>query len=157
GSSCDSALCQRLTLHPTGGVPPTDGRRTTNAKRNPPRLTTFTDDDLRRDPQELPRVLRAARPPAPSLGLPRPGLVRPVSAAHDRRDATAEAVLPRPGAASPQPPHELPEVLSQRRYRHHRDDHASPDVLRDARQLLDRRLLQGRGGRVRVDRVARGL
>ena len=36
----------------------------------------------------------------------------------------------------------LPEVLPHGRHRQRRHHHAAPDVLRDARQLLDRRLLQ---------------
>ena len=52
---------------------------------------------------------------------------------------------------------QLPEDVPHGRHRDHRHDHAAPDVLRDARQLLARRLLQARGGRVRVGAVARGL
>ena len=52
------------------------------------------------------------------------------------------------------PPHHrltsLPEVLPHARHRPGRPDDAPPDVLRDARQLLDRRLLQAGRGRVRV-------
>ena len=52
------------------------------------------------------------------------------------------------------PPHHradhLPEVLPHRRHRERRHHHAPPDLLRDARQLLDRRLLQA--GRRRVSR-----
>ena len=52
------------------------------------------------------------------------------------------------------PPHHrlttLPEVLPHDRHREGRDHHPAPDVLRDARQLLDRRLLQAGRRRVRV-------
>ena len=83
--------------------------------------------------------------------------VRPVDAAHQRRDAPAEAVLPGPGAAAAPPPDDVPEVLPDGRHRQHRLDLPAPHVLRDARQLLDRRLLQaGRRG-VRVGAVAGGL
>ena len=60
-----------------------------------------------------------------------------------RRHAPAEAVLPRPGAPAGAAPDELPEGVPHRRPRHRRHDRAPPHVLRDARQLLDRRLLQG--------------
>ena len=54
-------------------------------------------------------------------------------------------------------PDHVPEVLSHRRHRGGRHDHAPPDVLRDARQLLDRRLLQGGRGAVRAGALDRGL
>ena len=50
------------------------------------------------------------------------------------------------GAAAP-PAHHLPEVLPHAGHRGRRHDHAAPHVLRDARQLLARRLLQGGRGR----------
>ena len=43
-------------------------------------------------------------------------------------------------------PDELPEGVPHGRPRHRRHDRPPPDVLRDARQLLVRRLLQARGG-----------
>ena len=59
------------------------------------------------------------------------------------------------------PPHsapdDLPEDVPHVRHRDHRHDHAPPDVLRDARQLLARGLLQARRGRVRLGALARGL
>ncbi len=59
--------------------------------------------------------------------------------------------------AAAHPPDVVPEVLPHARHRGGRADHAAPDVLRDARQLLDRRLLQaGRRG-VRLGAVPRGL
>src|SRR3954453_23866164 len=58
---------------------------------------------LRRDPRDVPCLLRGARPPAPEVRLPRPGVLRPLGPAHDGRHAPAEAVLPgrRAGAAPP--------------------------------------------------------
>ncbi len=53
-------------------------------------------------------------------------------------------------------PDRLPEGLSHGRHRQRRQHRAAPDVLRDARQLLVRRLLQARGDRVRVGALARG-
>ena len=50
----------------------------------------------------------------------------------------------------------MPEVLPHARHRGRRDHHAAPHVLRDARQLLDRRLLQAGRRRVRVGVLARG-
>ena len=53
-------------------------------------------------------------------------------------------------AAAAQPADELPEVLPHDRHRERRQHRAPPHLLRDARQLLDRRLLQGGRGRVRA-------
>ena len=51
----------------------------------------------------------------------------------------------------------LPEVLSLDRHREGREHAPPPHVLRDARQLLDRRLLQAGRGRAGLGAVARGL
>ena len=60
-----------------------------------------------------------------------------------------------------QPPHPRltsgPEVLPHDRHRERRQHHAAPDVLRDARQLLDRRLLQAGGRRDGLGALAGGL
>ena len=55
------------------------------------------------------------------------------------------------------PPDELPEELSRGRHRQGRGHDQAPDVLRDARQLLLRGLLQAGGDRLRVGALARGL
>src|SRR4051812_733957 len=99
-------------------------------------------DDLRRDPRALPELLREPRPPAHPLGLTGAGRARSVGAAHDRGHAPAQALLPGPGEAAAPPADELPEVLSHARHRPGRPDDPPPHVLRDARQLLDGRLLQ---------------
>ena len=53
--------------------------------------------------------------------------------------------------------HVVPEVLPHDRHRERRQRRAAPDLLRDARQLLDRRLLQGGRGRVRAGVLDPGL
>ena len=63
----------------------------------------------------------------------------------------------RPGEAAAPPADDLPEVLPDGRHRQRRLDVPAPHVLRDARQLLDRRLLQAAARRVRVGALARGL
>ena len=55
------------------------------------------------------------------------------------------------------PDDQLPEVLPHQRHRSGRAHRAPPDVLRDARQLLDRRLLQGRRDPLRLGGLHRGL
>ena len=59
------------------------------------------------------------------------------------------------------PPHQrltsCPEVLPHHRYRERRQHPPPPDVLRDARQLLDRRLLQAGRRRVRLGAVPQGF
>ena len=115
------------------------------------------EHDLGRDPRDLPGVLRAARPQAPAVGVARAGDVRRVGPAHDRGHAPAQGLLPGPRDAARAAAHELPEVLSHDRHRERRQHRAAPHVLRDARQLLDRRLLQGGRGRVRLGAVAERL
>jgi len=53
--------------------------------------------------------------------------------------------------------HLLPALFPHDRHRERRAHGAPPDVLRDARQLLDRRLLQARGDRVRFRTINRGF
>ena len=106
---------------------------------------TFTEFFVARDHKRLP------------VGVADPGRARPLGAVHGRGDASAEAVLPGRRATAASARDDLPEDVSHRRHRDHRHDHAAPHVLRDARQLLVRRLLQARGRAVRVGAVARGL
>ena len=68
----------------------------------------------------------------------------------DRGHAAAEALLPRARRSARADADECSEVLSHSRHRPRRRHFAPPDVLRDARQLLDRCLLQGRGDPLRV-------
>ena len=105
-----------------------------------PRLSRVTSDEIR----ERFLLLRGARPQAAAVRVARPRQLRPVRAAHHGGHAPAQAVLPGPGEAAAPPAHDLPEVLPHAGHRQGRHDHAPPDLLRDARQLLARRLLQGR-------------
>ena len=114
-------------------------------------------DDVRRDPRALPVLLRRARPQAPALGVAHPRQLRPVRAAHHGGHAPAQAVLPGPRGAAAPPADHVPEVLPHAGHRGRRHHHAAPHVLRDARQLLPRRLLQGGRGAVRLGALARGL
>ena len=93
------------------------------------------------------RVLRRARARAPAVRVARPGYLRPLGPPDDGRHAAPEAVLPRPGETARGPADHSPEMLSCDRYRRSRADCSPSHVLRDARQLLDGRLLQGRGDR----------
>ena len=79
----------------------------------------------------------------------RPARRRPLDAAHDRRDAAADAVLPRPRAAARAADLHVAEVLPDARHRRRRARRPSPDLLRDARQLLVRAVLQEGRDRVR--------
>src|ERR671925_765473 len=103
-----------------------------------------------RNPRAFPLVLRGAGASADALGLARAVGLRPVRVAHHGRDAAVQALLHWGGGAALEAPDELPEVLPDHGYRERGLDAPAPHVLRDARQLLDRRLLQAGSGRVRA-------
>ena len=113
------------------------------------------EHDLRRDPRALPRLLRAARPPAPAVGVARSRRPTTRRSCSPRRACTRSSRTSSAGRRRRTPADELPEVLPHARHRERRQHHAAPHVLRDARQLLDRRLLQGGRGRVRLGALAR--
>ena len=81
--------------------------------------------------------------------LPRPTRGRPFDPADDGGDAAADAVLPRPRAAPGAADDDGAEVLPHAGHRGGRARHLPPDLLRDARELLVRPVLQGRRDRVR--------
>ncbi len=69
----------------------------------------------------------------------------PTVLVHAGRDEPVQARVHGPGRPEVQARHDLPEVHPHRRHRERRQDAAPHDVLRDARQLQLRRLLQARG------------
>ena len=73
-----------------------------------------------------------------------------LDAPDDGGHAPADAVLPRPRAAAGTPDDDVAEVLPDRRHRRGRARRPPPDVLRDARELLVRPVLQGGRDRVRA-------
>ena len=85
--------------------------------------------------------------------VPRPG--GHLDAAHLRGDAAADAVLPRPRGAARAAHDHGAEVLPHARHRRGRARRPPPHVLRDARQLLVRPVLQAGRDRAR-DRVHPG-
>ena len=87
--------------------------------------------------------------------LARPASRRPLEPADDGGHAAADAVLPGPRAAARAADDDVAEVLPHRRHRRGRARRPPPDVLRDARELLVRAVLQGGRDRVR-DRVRPG-
>ena len=94
----------------------------------------------------LHRLLRRARPHGGAVGQPDPA--RPDGAVHRRRHGAVQAVLHRRRGAAVPPGHgQRAEVRAGRRQaqrpRRRRPHHAPPRLLRDARQLQLRRLLQG--------------
>jgi hypothetical protein len=99
------------------------------------------------DPRAVPVVLRGARSSAPAFRSARALGSRSLGPAHHCGHAAAQALLPGPGGSAFAPLDLLPEELSHRRHRGRRYHQAPPAVLRDARQLLGRRILQaGRRG-----------
>ena len=83
-----------------------------------------------------------------------PAARRHLDPAHRRRHAAVQALLPGPRGAAGAAPDLLPALLSHPRHRGGRQDHAPPDLLRDARQLQLRRLLQGRVDALRLGALA---
>ena len=140
------------------GVP--DGRR---GDRRPRHHRPVLDSgshaqghELGRDPRDVPLLLRGARPQAPAERLARARDARPLGAADHGGHAAAQALLPRAGGAAAPPAHHLPEGLPDDRHRERRQHHTASHLLRDARELLDRRLLQAGRRRVRVGVLAGG-
>ncbi len=117
-------------------------RRATDARR------ATRPDGHRRDPPPLRRALRSRRPHARAVGVAAPR--RPEPAVRQRRHGAVQALLPGPGDPAVRPRGERAEVRAHARHRGRRQDHAARHVLRDVRQLLLRRLLQGRRDRARL-------
>ncbi len=90
---------------------------------------------------------RAAHTAVPSASLI---LDDPTSAVRHRGDGAVQALLPRPGDAAVRPRGQRAEVRAHARHRGRRQDDPARHVLRDVRQLLLRRLLQGRRDRARL-------
>ena len=86
---------------------------------------------------------------------------RPDAALHQRRDEPVQGRVPRPREARLHARHDLAEVHARQRQaqrpRQRRPVAAASHVLRDARQLLVRRLLQAGGDPVRVGAADDGL
>ena len=119
------------------------GRRAASTRRK-----RAAPDGDQRDPPPLPRALRARGAHRGALGVP--AARRPEPAVRQRRHGAVQAVLPRPGDAAVPPRHQRAEVRAHPRHRGRRQDHPARHVLRDVRQLLLRRLLQGGRHRARL-------
>ena len=96
-----------------------------------------------------------ARDTCASRRFARPSAGRSIRAAHDRRDAAVQALLPGRAGASAPAADVGAEVLPDPGHRERGADRSAPHFLRDARQLLLRRLLQAGGGRVRLGALPR--
>ncbi len=116
--------------------------------------------DVERDPRLLPGLLRPAGPPHRGEFAAGPGQ-RPDAAVHQRRDEPVQGRVPGPRAARLRARHQLAEVHAGQRQaqrpRERRAVAAPPHLLRDARQLLVRRLLQDRRRGLRVGTADEGL
>src|SRR5438552_18575340 len=115
-----------------------------NAGTREPRFTTVESQDAhdRRAPRGLPLLLRVERTSPPAVGVVDPARGRPLHVAHLRRHAAADALLPRTRAATGAADDDDAEVLPYARHRRGRQRRPTPDLLRDARQLLVRAVLQ---------------
>ena len=104
------------------------------------------DGQPERHPLHLPRLLREGRPPG-GAELAAGAAQRPDADVHQLRHGAVQEPLHRPRAPRLRPRHHQPEVRARRRQaqrpRQRRLHRAAPHLLRDARQLLVRRLLQG--------------
>ena len=83
--------------------------------------------------------------------------LRPDGAPDDRRDAAVQALLPGRAGAAVAAPHLRARSASERPTSRTWADGPPPHLLRDARQLLGRRLLQAGRGRVRLGALDPGL
>ena len=131
--------------------PPRHDRLSTIASDAAPRPDPRSADRgaaRRRDPPPVRRVLRRARPCRRAQRQPRPGR-RPDAAVHELGDGPVQGRPDRRRDALVHPGRRLPALPARRgqaqRLRGGRPDAAPPHVLRDARQLVVRRLLQARG------------
>ncbi len=96
----------------------------------------------RRHPHAIPGAFRGCRAHRSAVGVA--AARRPEPALRQRRHGAVQALLPGPGDAAVRPRDQRPEVHPDTGHRGRRQDHAARHVLRDVRQLLLRRLLQGR-------------
>ncbi len=116
--------------------------------------------DVERDPRLLPRLLRPERPPDRGQLAARAGQ-RPDAAVHERGHEPVQGHVPGQGASRLPPGHQLAEVHAHQRQaqrpRERRAIAPPPHVLRDAGQLLVRRLLQEGGDPVRLGAPHRRL
>ena len=116
------------------------------------RLSSVTND--RRIARGVSGVLRGTRAPPRAVAFADSARGRPDDALRRRRDAAVQAVLPRTKEPPVEPGRQRAEMPPRGRQGHRprrRRPHRAPLlVLRDARQLLVRRLLQGRGRRLRL-------
>ena len=110
-----------------------------------------------RDPPDLPLLLRGARAQDRALGLAGALGPRSLGAADHRRHAAVQALLPRPRGAAGAAPRRRAEVLPHHRHRGGRQHRPPPHLLRDARQLELRRLLQGGVDPLGLGALDRGL
>ncbi len=108
----------------------------------------MTADAVGRDRPPFPGVLRGAGAHDRALGQPRRR--RSHAAVRGRRHAAVQALPARPADAAVQARRRRPEVRAHARHRRGRQDHQARHVLPDARQLVVRRLLQGRRDPVRL-------
>src|SRR5204863_5957682 len=99
--------------------------------------------DLGRAARRLSCLLRVEGARLPALRAADPACGRPLDPADDRRDAAADAVLPRARATAGAAADDRAEELPHSGHRRGRARRLAPDLLRDARQLLVRPVLQG--------------
>src|SRR5438132_2082365 len=109
----------------------------------------------RRDPPEIPDVFRGTGTPRDPFLLAH--RADPGPAADQRRDEPVRPVLPRAGEAPLCSRRLLPEGLPHAGHRPRGPQREAPHVLRDARELRLRRLLQGGSHPVRPRTGHRGL
>ena len=130
-----------------GGTAPRRRRPTSLDRQTPTRKAALMDTAEIRRRFVAHFESRAATPAVPSaLAAAR----RPEPAVRQRRHGAVQALLPRPGDAAVRPRGQRAEVRAHPRHRGRRQDHPARHVLRDVRQLLLRRLLQGGRHRARL-------
>ena len=137
---------------PSSSGPPfaTNRARGTTRRTSPQTSDSRLNDDRqasvqRRTARAVPRVFPRARAPDRAVELAR-ARQRPDAAVHERRHGAVQGRVPGQGQAQLQPRGQLAALRARRRQaqrpRERRLHRAAPHVLRDARQLQLRRLLQ---------------
>ena len=146
------AILNRFRMQSAAGFGPRFARIAGSSRMAAADFPTMTTAEIR---SAFPQLLRGAGMQALSELLARPR--RSVAASGERRHEPVQALLPGQEDHARDRRDLLPEVRAHQRHRHHRLRRTPRELLRDARQLLLRRRLQGAGLRLGARALHQGL